>query len=145
MPQFPYPTASKATKEKIKALILLFEQEQTPVASILEELHQYTTIPIDEASLRTYWNGQNLDDFVELIAMPALEHWASIEDEEAKLLLAELLENLSSQAIIHRNGTALEKRYRKSSGTISDWIFYEDILRVEELLALLKIDTTLPL
>ncbi len=62
-----------------------------------------------------------------------------IDDEKAKQLLNEIFENLENDDLIETNTKALEKKYRKPEGTISDFIFYED-LSINEIMQKLKID-----
>jgi len=40
--------------------------------------------------------------------------------------------------IIDKNSEALEKRYKKPTGTITDWIFHQEITEKMELLKKLK-------
>jgi hypothetical protein len=54
------------------------------------------------------------------------------------------LENVATNdAILSRNMTALEKRYQKTTGTLSDLIFHKDITNVDEILAFLKKNTVI--
>ena len=56
-------------------------------------------------------------------------------------MLNEIFENLDNDELLFENMTALEKKYRKPEGTISDFIFYQD-LTIDEIIQKLKIDTT---
>lgn len=69
--------------------------------------------------------------------------WASIDDARAVLLIKEILANITNDNIVDRNSDALEKRYRKPTGFISDLIFYKDPIDEQAILALLKKDTTI--
>jgi hypothetical protein len=73
----------------------------------------------------------------------SITDWASIDDDRAVLLIKEISANITNDNIVDRNSDALEKRYRKSTGFISDLIFYKDLTDEQVILALLKKDTTI--
>ena len=75
-----------------------------------------------------------------------MTNWKEIDDTIALRLLNEIFENIAHEGIFLReNSSALEKRYGKTIGTITDLIFYEDIKSSEEILAKLKTDTRIML
>ncbi|HUP13099.1 MAG TPA: hypothetical protein VM187_12820 [Niastella sp.] len=59
-----------------------------------------------------------------------------------RILIRQILADVTRDNIVHRNSDALEKRYRKKTGFISDLIFYQDITDEPAILKLLKEDTT---
>ena len=69
-----------------------------------------------------------------------MENWQEIDDVKAKQMLSEIFENVHDDHLISKYSDALEKRYRKPEGTISDYIFWDD-LSIDEILTKLKIDT----
>ncbi len=68
-----------------------------------------------------------------------MENWNQINDAIARQMLKELYENLHDDDLIERYSIALEKKYRKSEGTISDFVFFNDY-SVDEIMEKLKID-----
>ena len=80
-----------------------------------------------------------------LIVTPEIEDWQTIDDERAKLMLEDILKNITDDTIIDRNSTALEKKFSKPTGRIITWIFHENITDIEEILSLLKKNTSIAL
>lgn len=66
--------------------------------------------------------------------------WRSIDDSIATEMLTEIYRRLGDEELLIRYATALERRYGKPEGTISNLIFYED-LSEKEILKRLKVDT----
>ncbi len=132
-------------KRKIRELIIGFENGNESAEKTVENINELSSLKIDVDFLRNYWRSSDLESFVELISTPEIQNWAEIDDEYADKLIAEILNNLDNDALINRNSTALEKRFKKSTGTISDWIFYDDITDRIKILELLKTNTTIQL
>ena len=132
-------------KSKIKELIIRFENGKETAEKTVENINELSSIKIDEDFLRNYWRSSDLESFSELISTPEIENWTEIDDEYADKLITEILDNLGDDALINRNSTALEKRFKKSTGTISGWIFYDDITDRTKILELLKTNTTIQL
>jgi site-specific recombinase XerD len=132
-------------KNEIKRLILKFENEEITLKFALIEINTISPTKIDEYDLQNYSTSTDLDDFVEELSMPQITDWREIDDNEASKLITEIKENIINSALVNRNINALEKRYKKSQGIISDWIFYDDIMENEKILELLKKDTTITL
>ena len=61
------------------------------------------------------------------------------------MILDESLESIGDDAVLQRNFEALEKRYSKPTGRVSNWIFQDDITDSNELLRLLKQNTSIAL
>lgn len=133
------------TKDKIKSLTLQFENKEITLEFALKEINAISTIKIDEYDLQNYWTSKDLEDFINEITTVQITNWQEIDDNKAKKLITEIKENITNNAIVIRNMTALEKKYKKPTGTISDWIFYDDITDSEQILKLLKQDTTIRL
>tara|TARA_R110000744_G_C18982661_1_gene519519 strand:- start:82 stop:489 length:408 start_codon:yes stop_codon:yes gene_type:complete len=129
----------------IKKLICDFENGQASSTETVEKINEVTTVKIDKNFLTNYWRSMDLESFVDFLATPEIKNWNEIDDVYADKLITEIKNNLTNDALICRNATALEKRYKKSAGTISDWIFYEDITDNNKMLELLKKDTSIQL
>ena len=132
-------------RRKIRKLVIGFENGNESAEKTVENINELLSLKIDVDFLRNYWRSSNLESFVELISTPEIENWTKIDDEYADKLIAEILDNLGNDALINRNSTALEKRFKKSIGTILDWIFYDDITDRTKILELLKTNTTIQL
>ncbi|WP_418654501.1 hypothetical protein [Tenacibaculum soleae] len=131
--------------KEIKKLIIGFENELESAEKTIEKINKISSNRIDEYSLRNYWRKTDLEDFVEVLSMPQIEKWKEIDDVHADKLITEYKNNLTNDALMNRNATALEKRYKKSNGTLSNWIFYENITDNKKIIELLKKDTTIKL
>ncbi|OBQ46706.1 hypothetical protein JJL45_11895 [Tamlana sp. s12] len=132
-------------KRKIKELVIGFENGKETAEKTVENINELSSLKIDVDFLRNHWRSSDLESFIELISTPQIENWTEIDDDYANKLIAEILDNLSNDALINRNSTALERRYKKTTGTISDWIFYKDISDRIKILELLKTNTTIQL
>ncbi|WP_375558938.1 hypothetical protein ACE193_14490 [Bernardetia sp. OM2101] len=132
-------------RHQIKQLILKFESKETPLDFTLKEINAISTIKIDEYDLQNYWISKDLEGFIDEITIAQIIDWQEIDDNQAHKLITEIKNNINDSSIVNRNTTALEKRYSKPKGTISDWIFYDDITDSEQILKLLKKDTIIRL
>jgi len=132
-------------RRKIRELVIGFENGNESAEKTVENIDELSSLKIDVDFLRNYWRSSDLESFIELISTPQIENWTEIDDDYANKLIAEILDNLSNDALINRNSTALERRYKKPTGTISDWIFYKDISDRIKILELLKTNTTIQL
>jgi hypothetical protein len=77
------------------------------------------------------------------VPLEPIDDWQAINDEISITLLEEMLLNLDNDELLERNGEALEKRYRKPTGTVLEYIFHEAILTSKDLLTELKKDTVI--
>jgi len=132
-------------RRKIRELVIGFENGNESAEKTVENINELSSLKIDVDFLRNYWRSSDLESFVELISTSEIENWTEIDDEYADNLIAEILDNLGNDALINRNSTALEKRFKKSTGAISDWIFYDNITDRMKILELLKTNTTIQL
>ena len=129
--------------DKVKKLVQAFEAKQISVEKAVEEINKISVKPVDIEWLTTYWNAIDLDEFIDLLTFPEIENWNNLDDESSIKLIEEALENISRDALFQRNTEALERRYSKPEGNISDWIFHDDIDNPNEILDLLKKDATI--
>lgn len=132
-------------KTKIKELIAGFENGKESAEKTVKAINGVSVLKIDEDFLRNYWRSSDLESFVELITATEIKNWEELDDKQAELLIAEILNNLDNDTLIKRNSKALEKRFNKSTGTISDWIFYDDITDPTKILELLKKNSSIQL
>lgn len=131
--------------DKIKKLIQDYEDNKLTSGVALEEINKISNTLIDKEWLDSYWNSMDLDDFVELISISPIENWNDLTDLDSLNLITEIINDVTKTAIVKRNMTALEKKYSKPEGTISDWIFHDDINDPDEILRCLKINTSIAL
>jgi hypothetical protein len=78
----------------------------------------------------------------EKVIEPILE-WEKINDASALVLIREILDNVEDDALLERNGEALEKKYRQITGFVTDLIFYSAIYDEVEILQELKKDNVI--
>lgn len=129
----------------IKQLIVDFETCKISAKFALTEINKLSNQHIDIDWLSSYNGSIDLDTFVSILTISAIDDWKNITDHEAIDLIVEILDNIGNDALIHRNSEALEKRYSKPTGRLSNWIFHEDIIDPNELLRLLKKNTSIEL
>jgi hypothetical protein len=131
--------------DRIKKIILDYENSLISPEKALESINVVSNTLVDREWLDSYWNSMSLDEFVRLISIKPIENWKELSDIDSLKLIVEILDNISDNAVMQRNITALEKRYSKPEGTISDLIFYKDIIDSTEILRRLKINTSIAL
>ncbi|TSE03826.1 hypothetical protein [Aquimarina algiphila] len=127
----------------IEQVILNFEAKKTSSDQAINAIFQITKNKTTAYDLENYWRSFSLEEFVKLLATEAILDWEEINDDRAILLITEILENIGDDSILEKNTTALEKKYSKPKGTVTDWIFQDDINNPKELLQLLKKDNTI--
>jgi hypothetical protein len=84
-----------------------------------------------------------LNNFCDSLLNEPITDWQNIDYSTALLLINEIIENTTNERILERNGTALEKKYRKTTGFISNIIFYSGYKNDADILEQLKKDTTI--
>ena len=99
---------------------------------------------IDRDHLKNYWRSESLEDFAEILATRPIDNYEKITSETATKLIEEALLEPGG-AIFLRNAEALEKRYRKTEGFLTDHVFQEDIDDLTQILSRLKEDTAIKL
>ncbi|NJK97914.1 MAG: hypothetical protein HC905_26080, partial [Bacteroidales bacterium] len=129
--------------DRITKIILDYENNLISPEKALESINAVSNTLVDREWLDAYWNAMSLDEFVRLIAIKPIENWKGLTDMDALKLIAEIFDNLTDSAVTSRNITALEKRYSKPEGTISNLIFYKDITNPTEVLNRLKVNTSI--
>ncbi|WP_020597836.1 hypothetical protein [Spirosoma panaciterrae] len=128
-------------KRKIKSLINKFEMGQISTEDALSQINELAQTKISHYELVSYSGYTDQDSFVDQITQKPLLNWQDIGDEEAIDLIEEILLNTDNDALLDRNSEALEKRYRKPTGKVRNYIFHEAILTSGDILAELKKDT----
>ncbi len=130
--------------EKIKKLILDYEENKIESDYALSEINSLANTHIDREWLDSYRNSLDLDDFVKLISIKPIEKWRELDDKESLELIFEIL-HTNDDSVKSRNIEAIEKRYSKPEGKVYEWIFHENITEPEEILRRLKINTSIAL
>ena len=128
------------SKEYLKKLILEFEDGKINFEFLKIKIQEITNKQIDENTLHSYYGWTSLDNFCELLVDKPIEDWREINDERAKFLISELLNNEIPENIFDKNAEALEKKYGKSSGFLHNLIFWSENLTENEILEELKKD-----
>ena len=136
---------SLAIEEKAKRIVEDFESERIGIEDALCRLREITGKEIDAYSLANYWRAESLSSFVRDLCMPPIEPWQDLSEEQSLALIKELLENITDVAIYNRNSLALEKRWAKPLGTLSDMIFYKNLTDPLKILKELKNNTVIQL
>lgn len=111
----------------------------------LTEINKISNTEVDLSWLCSYNSSIDIETFVRILTIDPITDWKEIDDERAIKILNETLESIGDDAVLKRNLEALEKRYSKPTGKVSNWIFQDDISDPEELLRLLKTNTTIAL
>ena len=129
------------TKEhKIKELIQAYEDEKMSFEEIQTEIEKVIGERIEKHLVDNYWRGEDLDNLCRRLAIEPIDNWQELTDAAALKLLEEIYQDVTRDDIISRNAEALEKRYRKTTGTISDYVFDSE-LKPKEILKKLKENT----
>ena len=97
--------------EDLKKIILDYENRLISPEKALESINAVSNTFVDREWLDSYWNSMSLDEFVRLIAIKSIENWKELSDNDALKLIVEIFDNLTDNAVVSRNMTALEKRY----------------------------------
>lgn len=114
-------------KEDIRKLILKYESQDLDFEELSNLLSPLIHAKLDRYQLDNYWRSQSLGEFIEELTISPIEDYDKIDDESALALLIEIVAHPESQAILMRNGEELEKRYGKPEGTISEYVFSQDM------------------
>ena len=123
---------------KIKETILKYESGEIDYEAISSVIFIECDKKISRDELDNYWRSESLDDYVKKICIPAISEWHQIDDLQAIKLIEEIINSLTDDSILCRNSEALEKRYSKPEGTISELIFHKDVVDAERILKELK-------
>lgn len=133
------------SKSELKQAIINFEDGKLSADDTMHKIKQISGKQIDLHRLENYWQAVSLNDFCDELLSQPIENWQEITDNQALTLIDEILENMDSDAVINRNATALEKRYAKEDGFVTELIFDLDMDNPTEILKKLKKDTILHL
>ncbi|CAL2106422.1 conserved hypothetical protein [Tenacibaculum sp. 190524A02b] len=125
-------------KKHIQKLIINYENSSISIETAISEINKTIKVHLDAYSLDNYWRSESLDNFINRLLDSPIENWKEINNKEAIILIKEIVENLGNDALIEKNTSALEKRYSKASGVLSDWIFIDGITDTNILLEKLK-------
>ena len=129
---------------KVIEAIRAFEETEATFEQTRDVIMRLTGKEVARYDLENYWKAESVEDFAKMLSTPDLEDWESIDDERALNLIKEALIDPGG-VIFMRNAEALEKRYRKTTGFLSDLVFHEDGTCPSELLAKLSEDTVIRL
>jgi len=130
-------------KSKLKKVIEKFELGKINIENTLESIFKITEKSVEEYELRNYWSFSTLDDFCDRLLTEPIKDWKNIDDIEAIRLIKEILENITNEGLIEQNFGALEKRYNKVNGFMSNLIFHSELNNEIEILNELKKDRTI--
>ena len=128
-------------KEKLRNIIEDFEAGKINVDSAIKMIYKITFLRIEELRLRNYWRSESIEELISSLSYDEYKDWANIDEAKAIELLNEIKENIGDDSILARNSETLERRYRKPSGTVVEFLFHSDY-KNKEILRRLKVDTT---
>jgi len=123
---------------ELQSIVKKYEESKSTLFETISSIKDFTGKEVTQYDLDNYWAYQDLENFCKNLLIEPIEEWQNIDDEKALILIAEILDNVSDDAIIARNSEALEKRYGKPQGTVVDMIFYEELNEIEILNQLKK-------
>lgn len=126
--------------EALISILKAFENGEFNIGETLKKVNSITSRVVEKDEILEYWSYTSLDELVELLLIPSIENWHDIDDNRAIFLITEIINNIGNDSILERNSDALEKRYSKPSGSLLDWIFYDDVIEPEIILERLKKD-----
>ena len=126
---------------KLRQIITDFENRKIEGQVAIALIQDLTGQTIEIGYLSEYWASESLDTFIDKLLVDHISDWQNIDDVGAIELIIEIQRNIDNDSIIIRNSTALEKRYSKSSGTVTDKIFNEEITDPKVILEDLKRET----
>ena len=131
--------------KRVRQLIKDFEAGNISSEVALTEINKASNTEVNLSWLCSYNSSINIETFVRILTIDPITDWKEINDERAIKILNETIESIGDDAVLQRNFEALEKRYSKPIGRVSNWIFQDDISDPEELLRLLKTVTSIAL
>ena len=129
--------------QKAKQIIVDFENQKESLEGTKSSLKEFISKDISAYEISNYWRSESLDSFVKRLIASAISDWETIDDVRAIELINEILLNINDDSLINTNSEALEKRFSKPSGTVSDLIFQEDLTDSKVILERLKRNNTL--
>ncbi|MEM9998998.1 MAG: hypothetical protein AAF809_14945 [Bacteroidota bacterium] len=141
MPKAPALISCAECQANVARLISAFEAGQSTAEEAAAEIRALTGKFVDALTVSEYWGAESLESLARRLCTEPLADWATLSDENALALIQQVLDEIGDDAVWARNSEALERRYRKPSGTLSDLIFHEDVTDAARILEHLRIDT----
>jgi hypothetical protein len=127
-------------KPQVTSIIESYEAGAVSEAAALTRLHEITGRVLEAAWLRHYWRSESLEHFVDRICAPPIADWHQLTEGDT---LALVVEYFQTESPGRRDSieVALDRRFGKPSGTLSDLIHQRDISEPSRILEELKRDT----
>ena len=132
-------------QQKLKQIIIDFEDNKLNINDAIKAINTISNEKITQHELLTYWNNCSLDSFILKLTEKQIDEWEEINDVTAIKMITEIIDNVDNDTIVDVNSSALEKRYRKPSGTISNLVFIDGIENPHTILDKLKSDNVITL
>jgi hypothetical protein len=125
---------------QVTAIIESFEHSAITEAVALEKLREITGRDIDGDWLRNYWRSESMEDFVDRLCAKPIRDCERITDSDALELIAE---DLATNSPGRRDSieAALDRRFGKPTGTVSDIVFQRGLSEPSLILEDLKKDS----
>ena len=124
--------------DKLESIILNYENDKINIEEALSLINKITSKEVKQDDIVEYWAYTTLKDLIQTLLIEPILDWKYIEDDKAIHMIKEILKNISNSIILERNSEALEKRYKKPSGTIIELIFSKGLDNSEKILEKLK-------
>jgi hypothetical protein len=128
----------------IISIIEQYEAQELDYESACTRLREHTSKKVTQDDLDNYWKSISLESFADELACPPIPNPTKLSRSQSLHLITEALDNTTSH-IFTRNSTALEVRYSKPSGFVSDLVFYRDLDCPEKILSELEQNTVIHL
>jgi hypothetical protein len=127
-------------KDQVTAIIESFEDGDMTESDAVARIQALTGRVVDADWLRNYWSSESLEDFVDRLCAESIADWRQISDDQALKLIAEYFqtESRGRQDSIEE---ALDRRFGKPTGTLSNLVHMRDLSEPSEILGELKKDT----
>ena len=130
-------------KIELISTIELFENGQVDLEQTLKKVAQLTGKEVDKYAICNYWTYTSLDNFCDTLLAEPIVDWHTIDEQAALILIREMMKNTANDRILERNGEALEKKYRKTTGFVCNLIFHSEYESDIDILDELKKYTTI--
>lgn len=124
--------------EEIKLIIQKYESKEVELCDVITRIKSLTGKDVSQYDLDNYWTYQDLKSFCKELAIEPIKNWKDIDDSMARIIIQEILSNITDDSVISRNCEALEKRYGKPQGTVGNMVLYEELTKEEILIELKK-------
>lgn len=130
-------------KDQIIRIVQEYEQGKRGTNETIKMIFEISGREVDRDYLDNYWRSEDLEGFASFLAIEEIADWEQIDDSRALGLIREMLDDLNNDLVIYRNSEALEKRFNKPEGKITNLIFDQNITDPEAVLSELKRNTTI--